>query len=71
VTESRWLTGRKEIAGYLGVTGRTISRMVARYSDFPVKVLGRRMMAKPSDIDEWVRRHAATPCEKCGGMVVG
>jgi len=70
VTGSRWLTGRKAIAEYLNVTGRTVSRLLAKYPDFPVSFLGRKMMAKPEDIDRWVREHAAKPCATCGGMLV-
>ena len=65
-----WLSGRKDIANYLNVTGRTVTRLIAKYSDFPVSFLGRRMMAKPEDIDAWVRKHAAKPCGKCGGMFI-
>jgi hypothetical protein len=70
MSESGWLSGRKDIAKHLNVTGRTVSRLLAKYPDFPVSFLGRKMMAKPEDIDTWVREHAARPCEKCGGMLV-
>lgn len=68
VSEERWLSGRKDVAEYLNVTGRTVSRLLAKYPDFPVSLLGRKMMAKPGDIDAWVRKHAAKPCAECGGM---
>jgi hypothetical protein len=68
LTDSRWLSGRKDIADHLSVTGRTVSRLLAKYPDFPVSFLGRKMMAKPEDIDAWVRKHAAKPCAECGGM---
>jgi hypothetical protein len=66
--QDRWLTGRKEIANYLNITGRTVSRLFAKYSDFPVSFLGQRMMAKPEELDAWVKKHAAKPCAECGGM---
>jgi len=66
-----WLSGRKDVANHLGVTGRTVTRLFAKYSDFPVSFLGRRMMAKREELDAWVRKHAAKPCRECGGMLVG
>lgn len=68
LASGRWLSGRKDIAEHLSVTGRTVSRLLAKYPDFPVSLLGRKMMAKPEDIDAWVRKHAAKPCAECGGM---
>jgi hypothetical protein len=65
-----WLSGKKEIANHLGVTGRTVSRLFTKYRDFPVHMIGRRMMAKPKDLDSWVKKHAVKPCEKCGELVV-
>jgi hypothetical protein len=65
-----WLSGRKDIANHLGMTGRTVSRLVIKYRDFPVSFIGRRMMAQRKDLDAWVRKHAVKPCEKCGEMVV-
>lgn len=66
----RWLSGRKDIANHLGVTGRTVSRLLTKYRDFPVSFIGRRMMAKPKELDAWVQKHAVKPCEKCGELVV-
>ena len=64
-----WLTGKKEIGGYLGVTGRTILRWRERYRDFPVKILDGRCMVKRDDLDAWVKKRGNI-CALCGATII-
>lgn len=68
MTEGRWLTGRKEIADYLGVTGRSVTRMWQRYQAFPVKMHEGRFAAHTADLDNWMRARSHT-CAMCGQEV--
>jgi hypothetical protein len=67
--ESGWITGKKEIGKYLGVTGRTILRWRKLYRDFPVKILDGRCMVKRDDIDAWVNKRGNV-CALCGAVVL-
>ena len=64
-----WLTGKKEIGKYLGVTGGTVLRWRKRYRDFPVKILEGRLKAKRSDLDAWVNKRGNI-CALCGAVVL-
>jgi hypothetical protein len=64
-----WLTGKKEIGKYLGVTGGTVLRWRKRYRDFPVKILDGRLKAKPGALDAWVNRRGNV-CALCGAVIL-
>jgi hypothetical protein len=64
-----WISGKKEIGKYLGVTGGTIARWRKRYRDFPVKILDGRFVAKRGDLDEWVNQRGSV-CALCGAVVL-
>ena len=65
-----WLTGRKEIADHLGVTGRTVTRMWKKYADFPVRVVDGRFTVKVSTLNEWMQKRPHV-CALCGREVDG
>lgn len=49
-----WLYGVKAIAGFLGVTERTVYRLLAGGGDaFPVHRVGGRWFAHPDDLRRW------------------
>jgi hypothetical protein len=64
-----WLTGKKEIGKYLGVTGGTVLRWRKRYRDFPVKILEGRLKAKRAALDAWVNKRGNI-CALCGAVVL-
>lgn len=61
----RWLTGRKEIGHYLGVSPRVISRL--RLEGAPI-ILERTnvLMAKTLDLDAWRRARDVGRCPRDG-----
>ena len=69
MTEPRWLSGRKEIAEYLGVTGRSVTRMWKKFRDFPVKVVDGKFTVSTADLDAWMRKRSHT-CAHCGQEVI-
>jgi hypothetical protein len=69
LTDSRWLSGRKEIAEYLGVTGRSVTRMWKKFRDFPVKVVDGKFTVSTADLDAWMRKRSHL-CAHCGQEVV-
>lgn len=68
MTEPRWLSGRKEIAQYLGVTGRSVTRMLKKYRDCPVRIVDRKFTANTTDLDAWMRKRPHV-CAICGREV--
>ena len=64
----RWLSGRKEIAEYLGVTGRSVTRLWKKFQDFPVRVVDGKFTVNTADLDVWMRKRSHT-CAHCGQEV--
>lgn len=68
MAESRWLTGRKEVGKYLGVSGRQASRFREKYRDFPAKIIDGRLTVNTEDLDAWMRKREHV-CSVCGQSV--
>lgn len=59
MTESKmgWISGWKMIAEYCDVTEDTVKKY-AKEKGMPVKRLGSKVFAIPSDLDKWLRKAA-------------
>lgn len=68
VMEGRWLSGRKEIGQYLGISGRQASNLRTRFRDFPAKIIDGRLTANTAELDAWMRKRGHT-CALCGAKV--
>ena len=57
MSQSEWLVGWKSIANYFGVSIMTVRRWHDKWT-MPLLKLGRKVMAKPGDLDLWAQRKA-------------
>lgn len=53
-TKMGWLSGWKVIAAYCDVTVQTVKKY-AEKKGLPIKKVGNKVFALPSDLDKWLR----------------
>lgn len=59
MAKDQWIYGVKAIAGFLGVSERTMKRwLVEDETDLPVTKIGGRWSAHPDDLRRWKRQPA-------------
>jgi hypothetical protein len=56
MAKQAWIYGRKAIAGYLGVSERTVARWLdePEVADFPAIKIGGRWAAHPDQMARWM-----------------